>query len=101
MTAPFKRGPRPASQTVDQDLAMRFFPRFRRGAVVGLLQVGAWMDVMGLRRGRVGRQLIGEIEAALPRDGFGGEFRRRLLWSLGSFRACARVLFPRPRRPEA
>jgi hypothetical protein len=80
------------------DLHMQLFPRWSKGPVVGLLQVGAWMDASGRRARDVGRSRIAEIEAAHPRAAFESEFRARLLGSLGSFRACARLVFPRSRR---
>jgi len=72
---------------------MQLFPRFSRGPEVGLLQVGAWMDVTGLRRGSVGDEAK-EIANRYPREGFDLMFPGALLHSIGSFRACAGLLFP-------
>jgi len=77
------------------DFHMQVLPRWSKGPVVGLLQVGAWMDASRLRSGRVGRARIAEVEAAFPRNGFEPEFNARLRRSLGSFRACARLVFPK------
>jgi hypothetical protein len=75
------------------DFHMQLFPRWSKGNVVGLLQVGAWMDVMGLRRGTV-RAEAKRIDALLPKSGFTSLFHRRLLSSLVSPTACLRLLFP-------
>ena len=82
------------------DLHMQLFPRWSRGPVVGLLQVGAWMDASRRKLRTVGQARVAEIEAAYPRADFDPEFRRRLLGSLGSLRACTHLLFPRA-RPSA
>jgi hypothetical protein len=70
---------------------MQLFPRFSRGNEVGLLQVGAWMDVTGLRRWAIDSK---PIKQAHPRQGFDLLFPATLLRSIGSFRACAGLLFP-------
>jgi hypothetical protein len=80
------------------DMHMQLLPRWSKGPVVGLLQVGAWMDVSGLRARRVGRAHIERIEAAYPRSGFEPEFQARLRRSFGSVRACARLIWPKARR---
>ena len=56
------------------------------------------MDVSGRSAQSVGRARIDDIEAAYPRAAFEPEFRARLRGSFGSFRACARLVFPKPRR---
>lgn len=70
---------------------MQLLPRFSRGTEVGLLQVGAWMDVTGLRAWAIDRK---PIARAHPRQGFDLLFPATLLRSIGSFRACAGLLFP-------
>jgi HD domain len=78
-------------------LHMQLLPRWSKGPVVGLLQVGAWMDASKLRSGSVGRAVIASIEAEFPRTGFELEFRSRLFRSFGSLRACTRLAFPAAR----
>jgi len=80
------------------DFHMQLLPRWSKGPVVGLLQVGAWMDVSRLRAGRVGRDRIASVEAVFPRAEFESEFNARLRKSFGSFRSCARLLVPKSRR---
>ncbi len=77
---------------------MQLLPRFSHGAEVGLLQVGAWMDATGLRRWSV-RSEAREIARKHPREGFDLLFPGTLLHSIGSFRACAGLLFPSSVRP--
>jgi hypothetical protein len=77
---------------------MQLFPRWSRGPEAGLLQVGAWMDVVGLRGSTVGTIARRGIEEEYPRGRFATEFHVRLLRSLGSPRACLRLLFPRHER---
>ncbi len=77
------------------ELHMQLFPRWSRGPEVGLLQVGAWMDVVGLRGSAVGKIARRGIEDLYPRGRFTTAFHARLLRSLGSPRACLRLLFPR------
>lgn len=79
------------------DLHMQMLPRWSKGPVVGLLQVGAWMDVTGLRARRIGPAEIASIEAAYPRGGVEHEIRSRLFGSLGSVSACMRLIVPKPR----
>lgn len=76
------------------DLHMQLLPRWSRGEEVGLLQVGAWMDVIGLRRGSVA-DAARAIDAALPRDGFGFlRFNLLLMRSFGSVASCLGLLAP-------
>ena len=75
------------------ELHMLLLPRFSAGAVVGLLQVGAWMDVTGLRR-RAVPDAARAIAAAHPRGDLAPVFRRRLLRSLGSASACLGLIAP-------
>jgi hypothetical protein len=82
------------------DFHMQLFPRWSKGNVVGLLQVGAWMDVMGFRRARV-RDDAKRIEELLPRDGFTSAFHRGLLSTLRSPSACLGLLFPESFRKSA
>jgi hypothetical protein len=80
------------------DFHLSLLPRWSKGPEVGLLQVGAWMDVYGLRRGTIGRDAVAQIEAEHPRTGFAGAFHRALLGSIVSPAACFGLLFPGPYR---
>jgi hypothetical protein len=75
------------------ELHMQMLPRWSKGNVVGLLQVGAWMDVTGLRRWAVWSE-AGAIAAAFPRAGLDASFPVSLVHSMGSVRACVGLLFP-------
>jgi hypothetical protein len=79
---------------------MQLLPRWSKGPVVGLLQVGAWMDASKFRSGSVEPGLIARIETEFPRSAFDTEFRARLIASFGSLRACARLVFPAARRRQ-
>lgn len=81
------------------DFHMQLFPRWSKGNVVGLLQVGAWMDVMGLRRGAV-RAEAKRFEQLLPRDGFTAAFHLGLVKTLRSPSACLGLLFPESFRDQ-
>jgi hypothetical protein len=76
------------------ELHMQLFPRWSKGNVVGLLQVGAWMDVYGLRRGRISAEAA-EIARAIPRDGFAEVFNGALRSTLTTPTACLGLLFPK------
>lgn len=72
---------------------MQLLPRFSRDPVVGLLQVGAWMDLTGLRK----RKVAGEarlIEQVWPRQNIARQFPLYLIRSVGSMRACTGLLHP-------
>lgn len=75
------------------ELHMQMLPRWSKGNVVGLLQVGAWMDITGLRRLGVRREAA-EIEAAFPRERIFTEFPVRLLGSIGGLSSCVGLMFP-------
>ncbi|HKP64171.1 MAG TPA: HD domain-containing protein [Polyangiales bacterium] len=79
------------------DLHMQLFPRWSKGPITGLLQVGAWMDAAKRRANTLDGRRIAEIEAAYPRNGFKPEFQSRFRRALGSWRACARLVFPTAR----
>jgi hypothetical protein len=77
------------------DFHMQLLPRWSKGNVAGLLQIGAWMDVTRLRRWAVPAQAEA-IEARWPREGFGQlAFMRRLLGTFTSLSACAGLVAPR------
>lgn len=86
--------PRAAVLAEAIDLHMQLLPLWGRGEVVGLLQVGAWMDMTGLRRWSVSDQAR-QIAQALPREGFGMvAFNFALLGSIGSAASCIGLLAP-------
>src|SRR5262249_61599145 len=78
---------------------MQLVPRWSKGNVAGLLQIGAWMDVTGLRRGRIAESAR-DIEARFPRGAFAKVFRRKLLATMTSPSACLGLLFPTPNQPK-
>jgi hypothetical protein len=75
------------------DFHMQLLPRWKKGPVAGLLQIGAWMDAMGLRRWSVS-EVAREIEAVHPRLGVGVRLPARLFVSALGVRACAGLVFP-------
>jgi hypothetical protein len=75
------------------DFHMQLLPRWSRGNVAGLMQVGAWMDVTMLRRWSV-RKEARAVAHAYPREGIDLEFPRRLLGTFTSLGACAGLLLP-------
>lgn len=75
------------------DFHMRMRLQIARGPAAALLQAGAWMDITGLRRGRV-RGQARAIEAAYPRGDIRTRFYRLLFGSFGSVGACVGVFFP-------
>ncbi len=75
------------------DFHMQLLPRWSRGNVAGLMQVGAWMDVTMLRRWSV-RKEARDIARAYPREGIDLEFPRRLLATFTSLAACGGLLLP-------
>lgn len=86
--------PQRISPLVDAiDFHMQLWPRWSRGGVVGLLQVGAWMDITGLRRWGIRREARA-IEGAHPRDGIRLRFYGFLFGSFGSVGSCVGTLFP-------
>lgn len=70
------------------ELHMSLLPRWSRGTTVGLLQVGAWMDVMRFRRLGV-RHAARAIEAVHPRAGLDWRFPAILLGRVGPLRSVA------------
>lgn len=86
--------PQRISPLVDAiDFHMQMWPRWAKGNVAGLLQVGAWMDVTGLRRWSL-RGDARSIEGAHPRHGIGLRFYGFLLGSFGSLGSCVGTMFP-------
>jgi hypothetical protein len=86
--------PQRISPLVDAiDFHMQMWPRWSKGNAAGLLQVGAWMDVTGLRRWSV-RHDARIIERAHPRHGIGFRFYGFLLGSFGSLGSCVGTMFP-------
>ncbi len=81
------------------DFHLSLLPRWSLGDEVGLLQVGAWMDVYGVRRARV-REEAARIDGEHPRAGFGVAFHRALLASIARapLASCVGLLAPGPWR---
>jgi hypothetical protein len=79
---------------------MALWPRWKWGPEVGLLHVGAWMDVVGRRKGSLPAGVIADVEQLLPRDSFERDFNRRLRSSVRSVRACVRLFAPRRSSPR-
>lgn len=75
------------------DFHMQVLPRWSKGSVAGLLQVGAWMDVTSLRRWSVWSEAR-EIAAAFPRAGLDWRFPIALVRTFGGFRSCAGLVAP-------
>lgn len=82
------------------DFHMQMRPRWASGGAAGLLQVGAWMDITGLRRWGM-RGDARAIEAAYPRDNIRTRFYGFLFGSFGSVGACVGTLFPGRYRGES
>jgi hypothetical protein len=76
------------------DLHMRWFPRWSAGPEAGLLQVGAWMDVLGRGRRHLPATVRADIDAAYPRGELTRRFPASVIPTLGSWRACAGLLVP-------
>jgi hypothetical protein len=68
------------------DFHMQLFPRWSKGNVAGLLQVGAWMDLTALRRLGV-REEARIIARAYPREGVDFLFPRLLAGSISGLRS--------------
>ncbi len=82
------------------DFHMQLLPRWSKGPVSGLLQVGAWMDVTGLRRSRIAAEAKA-IEDALPAGAFREGFNRRLLGTIDAASSCLGLLVPTAFRASA
>ena len=81
----------PLVDAIDFHLQMR--PRWSSGPAAGLLQVGTWMDITGLRRWGM-RSDARAIEGVYPRDNIRTRFYGLLFGSFGSVGACVGTLFP-------
>ncbi|MCA9706077.1 MAG: HD domain-containing protein [Myxococcales bacterium] len=75
------------------DFHMQLLPRWSKGNTAGLLQVGAWMDITGLRRWGISSDAR-TIEGAYPRDGIRLRFYGFLFGSFGGVGSCVGTLFP-------
>lgn len=80
------------------DFHLQLAPRWSKGNVAGLLQIGTWMDVTMLRRWAV-REEAREIAAALPREGLDLAFPRLLWRSMRTLPSCMGLLSPARYRP--
>lgn len=78
---------------------LQLWPRWSQGPEVGLLQIGTWMDVTGLRRWQV-RPVDQALVSQYPRQGFYRCFSRCLLGSMTGVRATLGMLLPGLSRRE-
>jgi hypothetical protein len=88
--------PRAAALASAIEAHMALWPKWSRGVEAGLLHVGAWMDVVRRGAASLPEGLIAEIETSLPRAAFEKEFRRHVMRSMTSLRACFRLFVPVP-----
>lgn len=79
---------------------MQVWPRWSKGPETGLLQIGAWMDVTGLRRWSVWREAAA-IGREHPRAGFDLAFPIALAKHAWRPRACLGLLLPGTVRQKA
>lgn len=75
------------------DFHMQLIPRWSEDTVVGLLQVGAWMDITRFRRWAV-RGEVSAVEKIYPRLKIERKFVKMLLGSVGSVGSCIGWLVP-------
>lgn len=76
------------------DFHMQLFPKWSKGNIAGLLQIGAWMDIAKLRSWTIKDQ-VHAIETEYPRFQIERKFPKLLLNSIGSAHSCLGLLFPR------
>ncbi|WP_165797372.1 HD domain-containing protein [Solimonas fluminis] len=86
----------PAMEAID--FHMQLLPRWELGETAGLLQVGAWMDVTGLRSRRL-PGAVREARAQFRRGSFFWQFNACLAGQLVSPRRALGLLAPRGREP--
>lgn len=84
------------------DFHFELWPRWQAGPEAGLLHVGAYMDVLGIRRGRI-REDAARIDQHYSRQGLTSTFVSRVLRSIGSPLSIVGLMLPtrcrRPHRP--
>ena len=71
----------------------QMFPKWSKGNEAGLLQIGTYMDVLGLRRWKI-RAAASEIRSAYPSPGATLAFFKLVLGSLGSASSGLGLLCP-------
>lgn len=76
------------------DFHMQMFPKWSKGNIAGLLQIGAWMDITKLRRWTI-RDEARAIEAEYPRLAISRKFPKMVFGSIGSVHSCLGLLFPK------
>ena len=81
----------PLADAIDFHMSLR--PRWDKGTVAGLLQVGAWMDCIGLRVWNVWTEARA-IARAHPRLGLTWKVPLHIAASLGSAASCLGLLWP-------
>ncbi len=87
----------PAMQAID--FHMQLLPRWELGETAGLLQVGAWMDVTGLRSWRV-PGAVKQARAQFRRGSFFWQFNACLAGQLASPKRALGLLAPQGREPR-
>lgn len=94
--------PRVAALVDAVDFHFELWPRWQAGPEAGLLHVGAYMDVLGARRGRI-RADATRIDQHYSRQGLVTTFVSRALRSIGSPLSVVGLMLPtrcrRPHRP--
>lgn len=75
------------------DYHMQPMPRWHLGSIVGLMQIGAWMDLTGIRFWSLPKEARLELKQ-FPRLGVDLEFPRLLISTFTSFRSVAGLMFP-------
>jgi hypothetical protein len=75
------------------DFHLRLFPQWSRGVEVGLLQIGAWMDVMGFKKGNFKNE-IRACEEIYPRMNLNANFNKLFIKSINNLSSCLGLLFP-------
>lgn len=81
----------PLAEAIEFHMQVR--PRWASGNVAGLLQIGAWMDLMALRRWAIWSDAK-QIAAALPREGIDLQFPKLLAGSIDSVASCVGLMAP-------
>lgn len=76
------------------DFHFQFKPRWDKGNLAGLLQVGAHMDVLGTKKSHLPKNIRNEIKRAYPKDSFFLEFNTCLMKSISGFKSISGILCP-------
>lgn len=76
------------------DFHCQFKPRWDKGEVAGLIQVGAHMDVLGIKKSSLEKNVIKSVNDMYPKNNFFLEFNFSFLKTLKSYKAVTGVLLP-------